>query len=51
MLLMDEHKDRKVAKKMGITITDTIGMLTREDMEGCIERLKESGIRIREKLY
>ncbi len=60
VLLMDEHKGRQVAKKMGITITGTIGMLaqafdegmlTREDVEGCIEWLKESGIRISEKLY
>ena len=60
VLLMDEHKGRQVAKKMGITITGTIGiltqafdegMLTREDVEGCVERLKESGIRISEKLY
>ena len=60
VLLMDEHKGRQVAKKMGITITGTIGiltqafdegMLTREDVEVCIERLKESGIRISEKLY
>lgn len=60
VLLMDEHKGRQVAKKMGITITGTIGiltqafdegMLTREDVEECIERLKESGIRISEKLY
>ena len=45
---------------MGITITGTIGiltqafdegLLTREDVEGCIERMKESGIRISEKLY
>ena len=57
---MDEHKGRQVAKKMGITITGTIGiltqafdegLLTREDVEGCIERMKESGIRISEKLY
>lgn len=41
-------------------ITRTIGilmyafderMLTREDVEECIEHLKESGIRISEKLY
>lgn len=60
VLLMDEHKGRQVAKKMGIAITGTIGilaqafdegMLAREDVEGCIERLKESGIRISEKLY
>lgn len=27
------------------------GILTKEDVERCIERLKESGIRISEKLY
>lgn len=57
---MDEHKGRQVAKTMGITITGTIGiliqayyegMLTREDVEECIVRLKESGIRISERLY
>lgn len=60
VLLMDEHKGRQVAKKLGITITGTIGilsqafdegMLTREDVERCIARLQESGIRISEKLY
>ena len=60
VLLMDEHKGRQVAKKMGIAITGTIGILTqafdegmlaREDVERCVERFKESGIRISEKLY
>ncbi len=60
VLLMDEHKGRQVARKMGITITGTIGILaqafdedilTREDVERCIERLKESEIRISQKLY
>ena len=60
VLLMDEHKGRQVAKKMGIAITGTVGiltqafdegMLTGEDVEKCIERLKECGIRISEKLY
>lgn len=60
VLLMDEHKGRQVAKKMGITITGTIGiliqsfdegMLMKEDVERCIEWLKERGIRISEKLY
>lgn len=60
VLLMDERKGRQVAKKLGIRITGTIGilaqafdegMLTKEDVARCIERLKESGIRISEKLY
>lgn len=60
VLLMDEHKGRQVAKKLGITITGTIGILTqafdegilaKEDVERCIEWLKESGMRISEKLY
>lgn len=60
VLLMDEHKGRQVAKKLGITITGTIGiltqafdegMLTKEEVERCIELLKESGIRVSEKLY
>lgn len=60
VLLMDEFKGRQVAKKLGITITGTIGiltqafdegMLTKKDVEECIECLKKSGIRISEKLY
>lgn len=57
---MDEHKGRQVAKKMGMTITGTIGilaqafdegLLSKEDVEGCIEKLRENGIRISETLY
>lgn len=60
VLLMDEHKGRQVAKKMGIAITGTIGiltqafdegLLTKEDVTECIEKLKENNIRISEKLY
>lgn len=60
VLLMDEHKGRQVAKKMGMTITGTIGilaqafdegLLSKEDVEGCIEKLRENGIRISETLY
>lgn len=60
VLLMDEHRGRQTAKKMGITITGTIGilaqafdegLLTKECVEECIEKMKESNIRISEKLY
>lgn len=60
VLLMDENKGRQIAKKMGIAITGIIGVLMQayderllsgEDVEKCIEFLKESGIRISERLY
>ena len=60
VLLMDEHKGRQVAKKMGIPITGTIGiliqaydenLLTKEEINRCICLLKKNNIRISESLY
>lgn len=60
LLFMDEHKGRQVAKKLGIAITGTIGILLQaydeqymnvSDVEECLMILKTSGIRISESLY
>ena len=60
LLVMDEHKGRGIAKKMGLPITGTIGlllkafdegMLTAGDVEECIEKLKETNVRIGERLF
>lgn len=39
VLLMDEYKGRQVAKKMGMTITGTIGVLTQAFDEGRYRRV------------
>lgn len=60
LLLMDEHKGRQIAKKMGITITGTVGiliqafdenMLRKDEVCDCLEKLRESNVRISESLY
>lgn len=59
ILLMDERKGRKVAQKLGITITGTIGILIQAYNEGIISdievksylnQLKNSNIRLSESL-
>lgn len=60
VLLMDEHKGRRIAIQMGITITGTIGILsqafnenilTMEEVESCIMCLQKNHIRISESLF
>jgi len=60
LLLVDERKARQVAKKMGITIAGTLGvllsayeadMLTSEKVIGCLHNMKTSGRRISDVLY
>lgn len=60
LLVMDEHKGRSVAKKMGLPIAGTVGlllkafderMLTAGDIEKCIDSLKETNVRISERLF
>ena len=59
ILVIDEHKGRKVAQKLGITITGTIGILIQahdekiistEDIKIYLEQLRNSNIRLSESL-
>lgn len=59
ILVIDERKGRKVAQKLGITITGTIGILIQahdekiistEDIKIYLEQLKNSSIRLSESL-
>ena len=58
-LLIDEKKGRKVAKKLGIKITGTVGLLVQahdeqilstEEVKQYLEQLKNSNIRLSEQL-
>ena len=59
VLIIDERKGRMVAQKLGITITGTVGvlvqannegMITKDEAESCLEFLRQSNIRLSEKL-
>lgn len=59
-LLIDEHKGRQTAKKIGIKITGTIGiigqafdegLLSVSEVEMCIQCFRDNNIRISEALY
>lgn len=59
ILVIDERKGRKVAQKLGITITGTIGILIQahdekiistEDIKNYLEQLRNSNIRLSDSL-
>lgn len=59
LLIMDERKGRKVAGQLGITLTGTVGiliqsynenLLSADEVETCLQTLKNSNIRLSEKL-
>lgn len=59
VLIMDERKGRKVAQKLGIKITGTVGvllqaysetMISSDEIKSYLDRLKNSNIRLSESL-
>ena len=60
LLLIDERKGRQTAKRMGVRITGTVGvllraydkgLLSREEVMGCMEKFNLANIRIGRELH
>ena len=51
LLIIDEHKGRKLAKRFGLTITGTLGVLAQAKQQGHITLMKPFLDRIKELIF